>query len=110
MNIDEMVESFGVQGRRRKRWADQEDDMFDSFDEAMDEFEEEFDKKADYSVGEFYPQRYCEKVSKVKTECFDESLLELFANKGAFDEKSDETIASLTKDDIVRKINSGNYR
>ena len=97
-----MIKSFGIQGRR-KRWADEDDDMFDMGDDFVFE-------KADYSATEFYPDPYCDKVSNIATECFEESLLELWANKGKFDEKSDMAIASLTKEAILDKLNAGNYR
>ena len=60
-------------------------------------------------MGGFYPEPYCERVTALQTECFQESLLELWANKGVFDETSDRTIASLTKKDIIEKLNAGNY-
>ena len=99
-----MIESFT---ERKKRWADEDEDedMWDMGDDFNEGFE-----KADYSVGQFYPDPYCEKVSQLTTECFQESLLELWAYKGAFDDTAEETIASLTKQDILTRINAGNYR
>lgn len=106
VNIDEMIESFTEEKKRKKRWAD------DDYDEDMwdmgDDFKEGFGK-ADYSVGQFYPKPYCEKVSSLNTECFEESILELWAYKGAFDETADRNIASLTKESILARINAGNY-
>eukprot|EP00092_Neocalanus_flemingeri_P008175 GFUD01008815.1.p1 GENE.GFUD01008815.1~~GFUD01008815.1.p1 ORF type:complete len:989 (+),score=163.46 GFUD01008815.1:223-3189(+) len=102
VNIDEMIESFT---ERKKRFADDYDeDMWD-----MGDLNEEFEEKADYSVGQFYPDPYCDKVSQLTTECFQESLLELWAYKGAFDQTADQTIASLTKEGILNKINGDNY-
>ena len=94
------------------------DEDWDSDDDDWDEEEDwdlgdDFNKgfgATDYSaVGGFYPDPYCSKVTSLKTECFQESLLELWANKGVFDETSDRTIASLTKKDIIEKLNTGNY-
>ena len=107
VNIDEMIESFTEEKKRKKRWAD------DDYDEDMwdmgDDFKEGFGK-ADYSVGQFYPKPYCEKVSSLTTECFEESILELWAYKGAFDETAGRNIASLTKESILARLNAGNYR
>ena len=74
-----------------------------------DDFKEGFGK-ADYSVGQFCPKLYCEKVSSLTTECFEGSILELWAYKGAFDETADRNIASLTEESILARINAGNYR
>jgi len=107
VNIDEMIAAFTESKRRKKRWADEDD-----YDEDMWDMGEDFNDgfgKADYSVGEFYPDQYCERVSNLTTECFEESILELFAHKGAFDETADRTIASLTKKAIISRINAGNY-
>ena len=102
--------------RRRKRAADDwGQDNWDNneWDEESfnfgDDFEEGFGEASDFSVTNFYPDPYCSRVGDLKTQCFQESILELWANKGVFDEKSDEAIAGLTKDDIVDKINSGNF-
>ena len=99
-----MIESFG---NRKKRGVDDKED--DDMWEMGNDFNEGF-KKADYSVGHLYPQPYCEKVNQLSTECFQESLLELWAYKGAFDASSDKAIATLTKKEILYRINSGNYR
>ena len=113
MDVDEMVNSMG---RRKKRsvddWEDdsswEDEDLGDfSFD---DDFTEGFDDVKDFSVTNFYPDPYCQRVQDLKTECFQESILELWANKGVFDETSDADIAGLTKQGIINKINSGNFR
>ena len=72
------------------------DDDWESEDEWEEEEDwdlgEDFNKDfgaTDYSaVGGFYPEPYCERVTALQTECFQESLLELWANKGVFDEKN----------------------
>ena len=71
------------------------------------EFAEDFG--ADYSATDYYPDPYCERVTSLKTECYQESLLELWANKGVFDEASDEAIKTLTKEKIIDKLKSSNY-
>ena len=88
-------------------WDDEEDwDKEDNWDMGG-EFSEDFG--ADYSATNYYPDPYCEKVTALKTECFHESLLELWANKGVFDETSDEAIRTLTKEKIIDKLRSGNF-
>jgi hypothetical protein len=44
------------------------------------------------------------------TACFEFGILELWANNGVFDEKSDADIENLTKEQILQKINSHNTR
>ena len=111
-------------GRRRKRSPDYDDDSWeddsswededfgdDFSDDFGGDFKEGFDDVKDFSVTTMYPDPYCKRVEEVKTECFEESLLELWANKGAFDETSDAEIAGLTKAGILYKLNKhGNYR
>jgi len=101
-----MIVSFAQEiNNRKKRWADDDDeDMWDM----GDDFNEGFGK-ADYSATNFYPKDYCPKVNNLTTECFEESILELWANKGAFDKTADNTIAGLTKKTILERINKGNY-
>jgi len=118
MNVDEMVNQMG---RRRKRspdddsWGDEssweDEDFGDDFsDDFGGDFKEGFDDVKDFSVTTMYPDPYCKRVEDLKTECFEESLLELWANKGAFDETSDAEIAGLTKAGILYKLNKhGNY-
>jgi len=96
---DDMLDS-----RRRKR--DAFDDMFG--DEFGAEFEEEFSAPADFSLDR-YPHPYCEMVESLDTICFHETLLELWADDGEFNEKSDAKIAALTKSEILKKINDWGY-
>ena len=98
-----MILAFAEENMRKKRWADDDDFMGEDFNEGF--------RKDDYSADDkYYPDKYCPKVSNLTTECFEESLLELWANEGAFDETADKTIAELTKKDILERINKGNYR
>ena len=76
VNIDKMIEEELDGKRRRRRREAQEDDWdFSDFDQ------EEFVEKTDMSV-ENYPQPYCGKVSDLPTQCYQESLLELWAVEG----------------------------
>jgi len=102
VNIDEMILAFAEENMRKKRWADDDDFMGEDFNEGF--------RKDDYSADDkYYPDKYCPRVSNLTTECFEESLLELWANEGAFDDTADKTIAELTKKDILERINKGNY-
>lgn len=76
VNIDKMIEEE-LDGKRRRRRETEEDNWdFSDFDD-----EEEFVEKTDMSV-ENYPQPYCGKVSDLPTQCYQESLLELWAVEG----------------------------
>ena len=105
VNIDEMILDE-MESLRKKRSPDDYDYDYDFMGE---DFNTGF-RKEDYSAGSDYPKKYCPKVSNLTTECFEESLLELWANEGAFDEVADKTIAGLTKKSILERINRGNYR
>ena len=56
----------------------------------------------------FYPEPYCSLVDHTPTVCYEESLLELWANQGDFDQESENTIDNLTKEDILESINTRN--
>ena len=111
-----MIDSMGKRRRRRQaeehwgqdEWEEEDLDLEDW--DMGDDFQEGFDDVADFSVTSSYPQPYCKRIEDLKTQCFQESLLELWANKGVFDAVSDATIAGLTKHSILEKINGGNYR
>ena len=48
---------------------------------------------------------------EMPTSCFEFSILELWANGGTFDEKSEtEIFENLTQEKILKKINSQNTR
>ena len=72
VNIDKMIEE---ELGRERREAQEDDWDFSDFDE------KEFVEKTDMSV-ENYPQPYCAKVSDLPTQCYQESLLELWAVEG----------------------------
>lgn len=44
------------------------------------------------------------------TTCFESSILELWANDGVYDNRSDEEIANVTSEGILERINSHNLR
>ena len=84
---------------RRKRSPDFDFDELENFDEELEE-----GSKSDFAVDQ-YPEPYCSKVSGLPTSCFQESILELWADNGTFSAKSDQMIRDLTKEDILEKIN-----
>ena len=121
LNVDELVKSFGKKRRRRQAaegewgaetWEGDTDWAAETWDLDENFSEEDFENVADFSVTSSYPQPYCSRISDLKSACFEESILELWANKGAFDEIAEANIASLTKQSILEKLNSvtGNYR
>ena len=84
-------------------WDDEDDwDKEDDWDMGGNIADEDF--AADYSATSYYPDPYCGRVTALKTECFQESILELWANKGVFDETSEREIKSLTKEKIIDKL------
>lgn len=104
VNIDKLIEE--ELGARRKRRASEEDE-WGAFN---DEFQEtSFSEHTDMSVDN-YPEPYCGKVSDLPTQCYQESLLELWAVDGHFGEASDSSIAALTKEQILHKVNTASYR
>ena len=53
----------------------------------------------------FYPEPYCNFVKSSPTACFEQSLLELFAEEGELDQSM---LDNLTLADVVEAINTGN--
>ena len=51
-----------------------------------------------------YPETYCNLVNDLEYACMDLSILELWANDGIYDSKSDQDIASLTLEDVLDKV------
>ena len=70
-------------------------------DEAKVSFAEQF------SVDQ-YPEPYCEIVTGMETACFEQTILELWANDGQYDDRTDDTIENLTQEDVLEKINNYN--
>eukprot|EP00092_Neocalanus_flemingeri_P040503 GFUD01044108.1.p1 GENE.GFUD01044108.1~~GFUD01044108.1.p1 ORF type:complete len:1044 (-),score=198.42 GFUD01044108.1:97-3228(-) len=56
----------------------------------------------------FYPEPYCSLVDHAPTVCYEESILELWANDGDFDEDSENTIVNLTTEEIIESVNTRN--
>ena len=56
----------------------------------------------------FYSEPYCSLVDHAPTVCYEESLLELRANDGDFDEESENSIFNLTTDSIRETVNHRN--
>ena len=121
-DISTLMNLFNSKKRRRKR--DTTNDAFDDFDDFDDfgswddDFEEtNFDLdslEGNYEdIGEYYniqsyPNPYCSVVESLDLACMEMSILELWANDGAYDRDTDATIASLTTEDVLQKINSFN--
>merc|ERR1719264_287737 len=111
-----------ILGKRRRKRADDEFDDFGSFDDEEDFFDEEFDdfeailqENGEDSIGmaemfsvESYPDPYCEIVDGMATACLEMSILELWANDGAFDDRTEREIEALTIGDVIEKVNSQN--
>lgn len=112
-------------GFGRKRKKRQDDDVFTGFgdDDFFNEpfFEKEIEEEEDneeipedklamanYFSSELYPDPYCNIVKSMDTACFEMSILELWANDGKYDAKTDEDIETLTREDILDKINNVN--
>ena len=100
------------EGWGAETWEEDTDWGAETWDLGENFNEEDFDNVADFSVTSSYPQPYCSRIGDLKSACFQESILELWANKGVFDEIAEANIASLTKHSILEKLNSvtGNYR
>ena len=69
--------------------------------------EERLDMGEYFSVTS-YPQPYCGIVEDMEKACMSFSILELWANNGKYDEKTDADIEALTTDAILDKINNVN--
>ena len=113
---------MGLKRKKRESSSDfefEDDFNFDEFDSSWDdEFEEpDFDLdslEGNYQdIGEYYnihsyPQPFCQVVASLDLACLEMSILELWANDGAYDERTDQTIAQLTTPQVLDKINSFN--
>ena len=122
-DISTLMNLFNNNGKRRKKREESdfefEDDVsFDEFGSWDDEFEEpDFDLdslEGNYQdIGEYYniqsyPQPYCQVVDSLDLACMEMSILELWANDGDYDESTEQTIAQLTTEEVLDKINSFN--
>ena len=52
----------------------------------------------------------CDVFSGLPSACFEDSVFELWAKDGVFDESVDREIENLTRDKILDKINNQNMR
>ena len=55
-----------------------------------------------------YPEPYCGFASKMETACLEISILELWANEGSYDNKTEQDLEELTSETILEKINTVN--
>ena len=94
--------------RKRREISSEEDDFINNFDGFGED--EDFIPEFDPSTTSSYPDPYCRIVESMDTACYMYSILELWANDGKFDEASEAAIASLTLEDVIEKVNSGNTR
>ena len=108
--------------RRKKRQTEFDDDEDFDFDSEFGSWDDEFEEpnfdleslEGNYQdIGEYYniqsyPQPYCGVVESLDLACMEMSILELWANDGSYDETTEQTIADLTTDDVLDKINSFN--
>ena len=123
-DISTLMNLFNNNGKKRRKKREEsdfefEDDVsFDEFGSWDDEFEEpDFDLdslEGNYQdIGEYYniqsyPQPYCQVVDSLDLACMEMSILELWANDGEYDESTEQTIAQLTTEEVLDKINSFN--
>ena len=54
----------------------------------------------------FYPDPYCNFSASMEAACLELSILELWANNGSYDEKTDEAIDNLTIEEVIDKVNN----
>ena len=110
-------------GRRKRQATNDSNDNFDFdfefeeddfFDEVMEEDDPfGFDTPSEVDMGEYvsvelYPDPYCQMVDDLPLACLEMSLLELWANDGKYDSKTDEEIENLTLDVVIEKVNGQN--
>ena len=92
---------------RRKRQLNFEDEFEDDFFEAV-KSGSGLGESLDPSVA-FYPDPYCEVVEAMKHNCYESSLLELFAVDGEFTVESSDIIANLTAEKLLELINEADF-
>lgn len=90
-----------------------EDDFFSEVESDSGSLQSISDSDVAMSIGEYfsiesYPEPYCDMVNKMPTVCLELGLLELWANDGHYDDKTDQEIASLTQESILYKVNNVN--
>ncbi len=58
---------------------------------------------------EFYPEPYCSLVSHAPTVCYEESLLELWADQGEIGPTTEAALRSLDAQAVLNIVNTGNH-
>ena len=84
------------------------DEEFDDYDDSFDLSEGSEDDSVEYYSVALYPETYCSLVNDLQYACMELSILELWANDGIYDSKTDQEIASLTEEDVLNKVNGQN--
>ena len=56
----------------------------------------------------FYPEPYCGCVAAAERACFEQNIVELWGDQGAYTKSSDRQIAELTRAEILEAVNSRN--
>ena len=119
------LESIFGRRRRKRQTSSNDTDLFSAFQDMTDEFtdfdddiyyDDPFELPSEGSIVDFiekfsvenYPKEYCSLVNDIQYACMDLSILELWANDGVYDSKTDEDIASLTLEKVLDKINGEN--
>ena len=57
---------------------------------------------------QFYPDPYCGCIEATETACYEENIVELWGDQGAYNWRSDRWIEQLTQRDILFNINNNN--
>ena len=116
---------FGKKRRKRQTTSNGDTDLFSAFGDVSDEFsdfedddyyDDPFELPSDGGNDDFverfsvdgYPKEYCNVVNDIQFACMDLSILELWANDGVYDSKTDEDIATLTLEQVLDKVNEVN--
>ncbi len=63
---------------------------------------------AEYFSAEAYPDPYCTALESLDTACIETSILELWANDGVYDEKTERKMETLTLEESLRMVNEVN--
>ena len=58
----------------------------------------------------FYPDQYCPVVESMPLECYEVSLLEMFAKNGEYGEETEEIIQNLDQATLLDAINTKDKR
>ncbi len=58
---------------------------------------------AEYLSVESYPEPYCEMAESMETACFENSILELWAEDGGYGQATDAAMEALTREDVRAK-------